>query len=72
MGQLAKRFKNPIKWVFPPYLNLCPDHVISTGCEMMNLMLNFKYLNIVIFFTRQVLKFGTPLRYFKGALTEKQ
>ena len=31
---------------------LGPDHVISTGCQMTNLVLNFEYLLLLCFLTR--------------------
>ena len=47
-----------------------PDHVILTGLQMMNLVSNFEYLEMLSFLTNgnRVLKFGAPSRYNKGAL----
>ena len=30
-------------FMLSPCVDLCPDHVILTGCQMMNKMLYFKY-----------------------------
>ena len=53
--------------------HLCPDHVISTGRQMKNLVLNFEYLLLLCFFKHSwVLQFGAPSRYYKCALTQKR
>ena len=36
---------------FITYFDICPDHVISTGRQMMNLLLNFEYLLLLCFLT---------------------
>ena len=51
---------------------LCPDHVILTGRQMATLLLNFEYLLLLFFNQGQVLKFGAPSKYYKGALTQKE
>ena len=50
------------------------DHVISAGRQMMNSVLNFEYLLLLSFnFDQgQVLKFGAPSGYHKGALTQQR
>jgi hypothetical protein len=50
-----------------------PDHVILLGRQMTNLVFNFEYLLLLCFSTEaKFLKFGTPSRYHKGALTQKR
>ena len=41
--------------------DICPDHVISTGHQMTNLVSNFEYLLLLCFLT-----------VAKGALTQKR
>jgi hypothetical protein len=54
-------------WVKNCIFDLCLDHVILTGHQMMNFL---SFVIVMVFNHGRVLKFGASSRYYKGALSQ--